>query len=77
MSGAPVVAERTLYDTLAKAEERRRLLDLIPPPGPAFEAAARNALRRSGIKAPDQAALGEAPTAMEDREGAPARSRKS
>ena len=44
------MAEKALYDTLGKAEERRRLVDLIPPPGPAFKSAALNALRRAGIQ---------------------------
>jgi hypothetical protein len=42
--------ERLLYDTQKAAAERRRLLDLIPPPGPGFLAAAEAALRRSGIR---------------------------
>lgn len=53
--------ERLLYDTLKKAEERRRLLDIIPPPGPVLLAAARNALRRSRIRPPDEPAPIDAP----------------
>jgi len=39
------------YDIVGKAEERRRVLDLIPPPGPRFLAAAKQAMIDAGLDA--------------------------
>ena len=39
------------YDIVGKAEERRRILDLIPAPGPRFLAAAKQAMIDAGLDA--------------------------
>jgi hypothetical protein len=38
-----------VYDPIGKAREQRRILDLIPPPGEAFHAAARSAMIQAGL----------------------------
>jgi hypothetical protein len=48
------MAERMLYDTTKKARELRRLVDLIPPPGEEYLKIAKEAVRRAGIKPPDE-----------------------
>lgn len=37
------------YDPAGKLREQRRILELIPPPGPVFIAAAKNACIRAGL----------------------------
>ena len=38
-----------VYDPIGKSREQRRLLDLIPPPGEAFHAAAHSAMIQAGL----------------------------
>lgn len=38
-----------VYDPIGKAREQRHILDLIPPPGEAFHAAARSAMIQAGL----------------------------
>ena len=38
-----------VYDPIGKTREQRHIIDLIPPPGEAFHAAARSAMVQAGL----------------------------
>jgi hypothetical protein len=59
--------DTTKHDSAAKLREQRRLLDLIPPPGEAFEAAQRTPASKPALaRKPSTSCIHQHPSRLRD-----------